>query len=243
MSESLTHPVALAEDPGVAAIVELVGAVAGEAFGLAAQIAADVTEVFTQQHAVRRTDLAGVGALVLPSLSDPAGRIQGAGFVAAVDVLADSRWWLEWFMLRNGSAERLIVDTDPRGENFFDYGSLPWYEVPRTTGHRHITGPYVDYLCTDDYTLTFTVPVLDGDRFVGVAGADVKVFTFEKAVLPSLRASRRTMAIVNAQGRVVLSNSARHVSGTLVRGSGTSSYPISDLPLALVDVDVAVRTS
>jgi hypothetical protein len=241
VSEQLTHPVALAEDPGVAAIVELVGAVAGEAFGLATRIAAEVTEVFGRQDAVRRTDLAGVGALALPSLSDPAGRIQGAGYVAAVDALADSRWWLEWFMLRNGSAERLLADTDPRGENFYDYGSLPWYEIPRATGRRHITGPYVDYLCTDDYTLTFTVPVLDGDRFVGVAGADVKVFTFEKAVLPCLRASHRTMAIVNAQGRVVLSNSARHVSGTLLRLPGTTSYPIADLPLALVDL--AVRTS
>ena len=161
MSEQLAHPSTLAEDPGVAAILSLVGTVAGEAFGLATQIAADVSEVFTRQDAVRRTDLASVGATVFPSLNDPEGRIQGAGFVAAVDALADSRWWLEWFMLRNGSAERLIVDTDPRGENFYDYGSLPWYDVPRTTGRRHITGPYVDYLCTDDYTLTFTVPVLD----------------------------------------------------------------------------------
>jgi hypothetical protein len=238
VSEQLTNPVALADDPGVAAILNLVGTVAGEAFGLATQIAAEVTEIFTHQGAVRRGDLAGVGALVLPSLGHPDGRIQGAGYVAAVDALADSRWWLEWFMLRNGSAERLIVDTDPRGENFYDYGSLPWYDVPRTTGRRHITGPYVDYLCTDDYTLTFTVPVTDGSRFVGVAGADLKVFTFEKAVLPCLRASHRTMAIVNAQGRVVLSNSARHVSGTLLRSPDTTSYPIDDLPLALVDLPV-----
>ena len=64
------------------------------------------------------------------------------------------------------------------------------------------------------------------------------VFAFEKAVLPRLRASHHTMAIVNAQGRVVLSNSARHVSGTLLRGPGTTSYPIGDLPLALVDLPV-----
>jgi hypothetical protein len=236
VSDQVTHPVALAEDPGVAAIQRLVGTVAGEAFGLATRIADEVTAVFGRQVAVRRTDLAGVGALVLPSLADPDGRIQGAGYVAAVDALADSRWWLEWFMLRNGTPDRLVVDTDPRGENFYDYESLPWYDVPRATGRRHITGPYVDYLCTDDYTLTFTVPVLVGGRFTGVAGADLKVFAFEKAVLPRLRASHRTMAIVNAQGRVVLSNSARHVSGTLLRGPDNTSYPIGDLPLALVDL-------
>jgi hypothetical protein len=224
------------DDPGIAGIVTLVDAVVGEAFGLAEKIAANVAEVFTSHDAVRRTDLAGVGALVLPSLEDPSARIQGAGFVAAVDALADSRWWLEWFMLRNGSAERLLVDTDPRGENFYDYGSLPWYDVPRDTGRRHITGPYVDYLCTDDYTLTFTVPVAAGSTFVGVAGADVRVFTFEKAVLPSLRAAGRTVAIVNAEGRVVLSNSARHVSGTLLRAPDATPHQIRDLPLALVDL-------
>lgn len=226
---------ALTLDAGLEAVLDLVESVVGEAFGLAERVADQVSEVFAGQARVRRGDLTGVATLVHPALTDPDGRIQGAGFVAAVDALADSRWWLEWFMLSNGSAERLLVDTDPRGENFYDYESLPWYDVPRTTGRRHITGPYVDYLCTDDYTLTFTVPVLAGERFVGVAGADVRVFTFEKAVLPCLRATRRTVAIVNDQGRVVLSNSARHVSGTLLR-SPSPSYPIDELPLSLVDL-------
>jgi methyl-accepting chemotaxis protein-like sensor len=225
----------LASDAGVDAVLEQVGGVVGEAFGLADRIAADIGAVFTDQPTVRRGDLGAVSTLVGPALEDPDGLIQGAGFVAAVDTLADSRWWLEWFMLSNGSAERLIVDTDPRGENFYDYGSLPWYDVPRTSGRRHITGPYVDYLCTDDYTLTFTVPVKVDDRFVGVAGADVRVFTFEKAILPCLRATHRKVAIVNDQGRIVLSNSARHVSGTLLRAP-SPSYRVEDLPLSVVEL-------
>ena len=39
------------------------------------------------------------------------------------------------------------------------------------TGERAITGPYVDYLCTDQYTLTFTAPLVVDGRFLGVAGA------------------------------------------------------------------------
>ena len=122
---------------------------------------------------------------------------------------------------------------------------MPWYHVPRDTGHRHVTGPYVDYLCTDDYTLTFTVPVTDGGRFVGVAGADVRVLTFEQAVMPSLRSGPKGTAVVNAQGRVVLSNSVRHISGTLVRDPDVAGlwttgdrrlHRIDDLPLALVDL-------
>ncbi|WP_328997535.1 cache domain-containing protein [Kribbella sp. NBC_00709] len=226
---------ALALDAGLETVLELVESVVGEAFGLADRIGAETAAVFTRKPSVRRADLGGVLELAQPVLEDPDARIQGAGFIAAVDALADSRWWLEWFMLSNGTTERLIVDTDPRGENFYNYESLPWYDVPQRTGRRHITGPYVDYLCTDDYTLTFTVPVTVEDRFVGVAGADVRVFTFEKAILPYLRATHRKVAIVNDQGRVVLSNSARHVGGTLLR-TPTPSYRIEDLPLSLVEL-------
>jgi hypothetical protein len=222
-------------DAGLETVVEVVDSVVGEAFALADRIGAQTEDVFTGRPTVRRADLGGVVELVRPVLEDPSGRVQGAGFVAATDALADSRWWLEWFMLRNGSAERLLVDTDPRGENFFDYQSLPWFDVPQRTARRYVTGPYVDYLCTDDYTLTFTVPVVVHDRFVGVAGADVRVFTFEKAILPCLRATHRTIAIVNDQGRVVLSNSARHVSGTLLRAE-LPSYRIEDLPLSVVEL-------
>jgi len=228
-----TQPLAL--DAGLETVLEVVESVVGDAFALADRIGAEAEAVFTRQTTVRRADLGGVVELAQPALEDPAGRIQGAGFVAAIDALADSRWWLEWFMLSNGTTERLIVDTDPRGENFYDYESLPWYDVPQRTGRRHITGPYVDYLCTDDYTLTFTVPVVVRDKFVGVAGADVRVFTFEKAILPCLRATHRKVAIVNDQGRIVTSNSARHVGGTLLR-TPVPSYRIEDLPLSVVEL-------
>lgn len=218
----------------------------GEAFGLASRIAGLVAGVFTEHKPVRRSALAGVESLVMPALKDPSSRLQGAGFVAGVGSLADSRWWLEWFMRApNGTPERLLVDTDPRAENFYDYEVMPWYNVPRDTGRRHVTGPYVDYLCTNDYTLTFTVPVLVGGTFVGVAGADVRVLTFEQAVLPSLRHGPKGATVVNAQGRVVLSNSARHVSGTLVRtpdvaalwaGGSPALHKIDDLPLAFVEL-------
>ncbi|MEU4195193.1 cache domain-containing protein [Kribbella sp. NPDC026611] len=225
----------LALDAGLETVLEVVESVVEGAFGLANLIGSEAQAVFAQDSTAKRADLAGLLAVIRPALEDPAGLIQGAGFVAAVDALADSRWWLEWFMRSNGVAERLLVDTDPRGENFYDYGSLPWFDVPQRTGRRYITGPYVDYLCTDDYTLTFTVPVVVQDRFVGVAGADVRVFTFEKAVLPCLRATHRKVAIVNDQGRIVLSNSARHVSGTLLR-TELPAYRIEDLPLSVVEL-------
>ena len=61
-----------------------------------------------------------------------------------------------------------------------------------------VTGPYVDYLCTDDYTLTFTGPVCRPDGgFAGVAGVDVRVAAVEQRFLGLLRASPRTLVLVN----------------------------------------------
>ena len=102
----------LALDAGLETVLELVESVVGEAFGLAEQIGAATAAVFDLQPAVRRADLGGVLELVQPTLQAPAALIQGAGFVAAIDALADAQWWLEWFMLSNGVTERLIVDID-----------------------------------------------------------------------------------------------------------------------------------
>ena len=58
---------------------------------------------------------------------------------------------------------RLAAVSDPANEQFRDYTTLEWWRVPARTGTRHLTGPYVDYVCTDDYTVTITTPVtVDG---------------------------------------------------------------------------------
>ena len=55
---------------------------------------------------------------------------------------------------------------------------LPRLHRPRVvagaarTGTRHLTGPYVDYVCTDDYTITVTTPVRVDGEMVGVVGTD-----------------------------------------------------------------------
>ncbi len=133
-------------------------------------------------------------------------------------MLADQEFGFDWWT-ETGDAEpaQLVISLDPASDNFLDYTRQSWFTVPRDTGRRHLNGPYVDYLCTDEYTLTFTVPVQRNGSFAGVVGADIYVREVERLLLPKLRALGGRAALVNAQGRVIVSNNARQATGSLVR--------------------------
>lgn len=167
----------------------------------------------------RRADLLELEALVATILGEREETVHGGGFVAAPGLLDDAPWWLEWFGWDAGAVQRLVSETDPSGAHFFDYTLMPWYSGPRDRRPpaRAVTGPYVDYLCTDDYTLTFTEAVRRRDgSFAGVAGVDVRILAVEQRFLAELRGSGRLLVLVNELGRVALSTSARLLSGDLV---------------------------
>ena len=161
------------------------------------------------------------------------GVVIGAGFVCAPHALADQEYGFQWWGTRPGAPPgQLFISLDPASENFLDYTRQSWFTVPRDTGRRHITGPYVDYLCTDEYTLTFTIPVRRQGSFAGVVGADVYVREFERALRPVLRPLGSRAALVNAQGRVIVSNSVRQVTGSLVRAVDVPSWWMTQVPPA-----------
>ena len=167
----------------------------------------------------RRADLIEIEPLVTMVLGEREEIVHGGGFVAAPHLLDDAPWWLEWFAWDAGGIQRLVSDTDPGGAHFFDYTFMPWYAGPReqTGSGGVVTGPYVDYLCTDDYTLTFTegVWLIDG-TFAGVAGVDVRILAVEQRFLSLMRASGRLLVLVNELGRVAVSTTSRVLSGDLV---------------------------
>lgn len=152
------------------------------------------------------------------------GLIVGAGFVSAPHVLTDSEFGFEWWTGSPARPSQLFISLDPASENFLDYTRQSWFTVPRDTGRRHVNGPYVDYLCTDEYTLTFTIPVSRGRSFAGVVGADVYVREFERAVRPRLQSLGRGAALLNAQGRVIVSTSVRQPTGSLVREADVPAW-------------------
>jgi hypothetical protein len=182
-----------------------------------------------------------VESITVPELSVDGALVIGAGFVAAPGFLADAEWHLAWWLghantFGVGSADpsirRLVAEENPASDSFRDYTTLEWWRVPTTTGARHITGPYVDYLCTDDYTLTLTVPAHNGARLIGVVGADLYVNDVERALLAHLR-GLEAATIVNASGRVVASTDPHRPTGSLLRDT-SERIPCSVAGLALV---------
>lgn len=188
----------------------------------------------------------GIEPLAHDVLADAGGLATGAGFVSGDRVLRDRATWLEWWTVDapGGEPARVSPELAPDGTPTYDYSATPWMVVPRETGRRHVTGPYVDYFCTTEYALTFTVPVSAGGTFGGVAGVDVPVAELERAVAPVLDAVGAPVALVNAGGRVVTSVDFGLLTGDLVRdtafadlwaGGGTSLVRCGgDLPLGLL---------
>ncbi|WP_395245051.1 hypothetical protein ACGGZK_04445 [Agromyces sp. MMS24-K17] len=192
---------------------------------LAAHLAGTGTGATAPEPTARALDPV-VDALVRPELERDGGLITGAGFVADPGYLMDAPWHLAWWL---GTANtfgsghgvrRLEAESDPDAEQFRDYTTLEWWRVPARTGTRHLTGPYVDYLCTDDYTVTITTPVTVGGELVGLVGADLYVAQLERVLLPVIRASGHPCTLVNASGRVVASTDAHRATGALLRLDG-----------------------
>ncbi len=163
--------------------------------------------------------------IVAPELADSEA-ILGAGFVCEPGLLTDKPWHLAWWLSphngvrlagRQGYLRALTVVDNPQAVEFHDYTRLEWWRVPAHEGVPHLTGPYVDYLCTDELTLTLTLPVRVGGEFVGVFGADLSVSTLEALIDPIWSADPGTpLLLVNSEGRIVASNSVLYEASALM---------------------------
>ncbi|MCO5971624.1 cache domain-containing protein [Actinoallomurus soli] len=138
----------------------------------------------------------------------------GTGIVAAPGLLRDAPYWLEWWWRPcGGTPEPLRVNLDPDGPDFFDYFHDEWFDAPIRSGEQHVTGPYVDYACTNEYTFTLSVPVFHGTRPLGVAALDVPCDRLERRIMPALCAEPSPYALVNPDGRVIAANTAAAAPG------------------------------
>ena len=170
---------------------------------------------------------------VLESTDRP---LYGAGFCAAENVVAEGNplaWW-------QGPERALLASsTFGPGQAAIDLHRLEWYRVPASTLERHIAGPFVDYLCSNEITLTASIPLMLDGEFSGVLCADVLVASLEDLLLPLLR-SLEGSALVNSSGRVVVSAHHGYETGDRfasdVESVRSEPYPFS---LALPSPDAA----
>jgi GntR family transcriptional repressor for pyruvate dehydrogenase complex len=152
----------------------------------------------------RRDDLAALRPAIFEVLAAHRGLAAGAGVITAPDVLGDAPLWLEWWWASpTGAPEQLRVNLDPAAPDFYDYTAAAWYANVLRSGEPQATGPYVDYFCTGEYTITLSVPVRAGGRFLGVAAADILVSSLEGQVMPGLLASGGPVALTSPEGRVI----------------------------------------
>jgi DNA-binding FadR family transcriptional regulator len=193
-------------------------------------------------HPVTRAALDdSVRALAEAELSAAAQLVIGAGFVATPGFVDDAAWHLAWWVRQAGDPlvqrlppRQLAVVEDPESEFFRDYTRLEWWRGVASGEASHITGPYVDYLCTDEFILTLTMPVRDASGAQpGVAGVDVTVSALEVRFLPALARLGERVTLVNADSRVVLSTDPAIAAGVLLPEGG-ERVPCGALPLALV---------
>jgi hypothetical protein len=191
-------------------------------FDAVTETTAETAELLLALAAEGRRPTTSDLAALRPGLHERLARLalmSGAGFVAAPGLLADAEAWLEWWQTGPGGDVRpLLLDLDPQHSAYSDYTHWEWYAMARDTGRRAVAGPYVDYLCSDEYSLTLSVPVTVAGRFTGVAAADVYLPDLEAAVMPVLQRLPGPACLVNSRGRVAVSTYPQHLAGSLLKG-------------------------
>jgi len=183
-----------------------------------------------------------VEALVVPSLLRPNPILIGAGFIAAPEFVHGRDVHFSWWLGPLESNPLLGITTVPTRldlgarvytEYLRDFRALEWYSIPQSTHQRHVTGPYVDHLCTCDYIFTVTMPVRVGDDMIGVVGADVSVRRVETALIPLFLAADQPLALVNAIDRVVISTEPTVQAGQLAPRHG-GAVACSGVPFRVI---------
>jgi hypothetical protein len=184
---------------------------------LAAAVAAAVETASIAKRQPTRRDVISVRPLVKRQLRRHDALVAGAGVLMRPGVLGDVPMFVEWWCAGIPEPFLLRVSLDPEHAIFSDYDTFEWFAEPWSAGSRRIVGPWVDYTGTGQHVLTLSVPVFGREQdFLGVAGADVLAERLEELAIRSLREIPDDAALVNADGRVIASNTSRLLVGSLL---------------------------
>jgi DNA-binding FadR family transcriptional regulator len=192
---------------------------------LLADIGHEVSGAFDKQPPAREL-YAEVARKVLPRLGQLDDVVHGLGFMAEVGILAETRYWIEWWQrTSDGTFDRdYSHQLDTKRDDFYDYASKGYMTRPRDTREPSAMGPYIDYGGVDDYLVTVSVPVTNNGVFVGIMAADIRVASLERAVAPWLAQADGACILLNSDSRVLLSNSVRYNVGDVLPTEADLSF-------------------
>lgn len=156
--------------------------------------------------------------------------LYGAGYCASDSVVTEGNplaWWQ--------GPERSLLGASMfgPGQAAIDLFRLEWFRIPEATRQSHVAGPFVDYLCSNEITITAAVPVAIEGEFAGVICADVLVSSLEEVLLPKL-AELTDATLVNAGGRVVVSTDVSYETGDRYAGFAAGQSASHAAPAAKV---------
>lgn len=121
---------------------------------------------------------------------------------------------IEWWERDDAnSVSRHMIGTNPTHDRFYDYEQHEWFSTPFRSGRPWITGPYIDYLGIDEYVVTLTTRTVAHGRPVGVAGLDIQMQDFERALVPIMRRIPGAAALLSPHYSVLVGNSSRFITG------------------------------
>lgn len=168
-------------------------------------------------------DLAFLQATIEERLSTNDSYIHGTGVVLEPGELADQELFLEWFYRpARGKIAPMMLNFNRQSESFYNYQGMPWFTRPKLTRQPSIEGPFVDLYGTELYILAFSVPILVGGHFVGVAAADIAMHEFDQLLTRCLLRMNNEAFIVNGEGRIVAANSSNWFVGNMASRPATA---------------------
>lgn len=101
----------------------------------------------------------------------------------------------------------------------------PSHPPPEAASAEYRGGTYVDYLCSDGYSLTLSAPVEVETVSRGWPRPTTICATSRRPVLPLLRQLPGPAHLVNARGRGAASADPAHLAGSLTKGPGFAAVP------------------
>ena len=179
-------------------------------------LAAQVAPLFREQ--VNEPELRkGVALAILRQITDLPPSVDEISVLADTGVVPGHRYWTEaWRRTELGPRQDGSHVMDPEREDFYDYETHEFIAEPRRTRQPCATGPYVDYGGADDYIITVSAPITLDTQFYGIAAVDFLVADLEHLLAPWLAAAETVCVLLNADNRVIVSNSAGYRAGDIV---------------------------